>query len=55
MNYDQKIKFKLDGNWEGEGLVKAIYSHSVEVELTSDCKEFSKGCTILVDNKEIAN
>jgi hypothetical protein len=49
----EKIKFLLDGNVEAQGIVKAIYSHTVEVELTSPCKEFDAEAMILVDHSEI--
>ena len=48
-----KINFILDRNVEGEGIVKAIYSHTVEVELTCPCKEYDDGAIILVDHSEI--
>jgi hypothetical protein len=50
---NEKINFLLDRNVEGEGIVKAIYSHTVEVELTSPCKEYNDGVMILVDHSEI--
>ena len=50
----QNIKFKLDNNWEGEGVVRAVYSHSVEVELSKPCKEFDSGVMILVGRDEIS-
>ena len=49
----KKINFLLDGKVKGQGIVKATYSHTVEVELTSPCKEFDAGVMILVDHSEI--
>lgn len=53
MKYNDQIKFRLDGRWDGEGRVKAIYSHTVEVELTKPCKEFDTGVMVIVDHSEI--
>jgi hypothetical protein len=55
MNIEQKISFVLDGNWRGQGVIKVIYGHSVEVELSCDCKEFPKGAMIIVSKREIVS
>jgi hypothetical protein len=52
-SYNQLITFKLDGHWYGNGRIKVINSHSVEVELTNPCKEFPKGTMLIVDNSEV--
>ena len=49
------VKFLLDGKREGQGIIRAIYSHTLEVELTAPCKEFDTGVVILVDYDEIVN
>lgn len=51
--FDDYIAFRLDGNWEGEGLVLESHSHSCTVELIKHCKEYPKGSVIIVDFKEI--
>ena len=51
--FEDHIKFRLDGNWEGEGIVVQSHSHSCDVELTKDCKEYPKGSVIIIDFKEI--
>ena len=57
IEFGKKINFPLDGKVKGQGIVKATYSHTVEVELTSPltspCKEFDAGVMILVDHSEI--
>jgi hypothetical protein len=51
----QDIKFKLDGNWHGEGYVTDVEPSTLtlEVKLTSNCKEFEPGQEILIDENEI--
>lgn len=51
--FGTKISFRLDGNWHGEGIIKQVFSHVYEVELTVPCKEFDAGCMILVEHKEV--
>lgn len=53
LSYNQEISFRLDNSWSGKGLIKVINSHSVEVELLTECKEFPVGAMIIVDKAEI--
>ena len=60
MNTDIKInshvKFALDGGVHayGEGIVKNILSNElIEVELTTNCKEFTIGTLVLVYSNEL--
>jgi hypothetical protein len=54
-----KIKFKLDGHWDGEGIYLALSNSSpnedelYEVLLTKDCKEFKAGTKIYIFKSEI--
>jgi hypothetical protein len=57
-----KIKFKLDGRWDGEGIFNGkeqkrdngtLYDTLYEVILTKDCKEMEKGTKIFVFQSEI--
>lgn len=49
----QKIKFRLDGIWEGEGLVLTNCDGFWEVYLTQRLKEFKIGAHIFVWDDEI--
>lgn len=53
MKYNQEISFRLDNSWHGRGIIKVVNGHSVEVELTTECKEFPVGSIIIVENSEI--
>jgi hypothetical protein len=51
----QKIKFCLDGNWEGEGFIKKIYDNVITVMLEKAVKEIEAGRIIIVDYGEIVD
>jgi hypothetical protein len=53
--FKTKVKFLLDGVHPGEGIVLAVYQHSIEVDLTKPCKEFDAGVVIIVDISEIVS
>ncbi len=53
MKIGDKIKFRLDNHWVGEGIIKASYSNVYEVELTAPCKEFDTGVMIIILKKEV--
>ena len=53
--YGEKIEFKLDGNWSGEGTIVNVWSHSYEVELTKPCKEYPIGMLLLVYKEEVTS
>ncbi len=47
------IKFRLDGKWEGSGMIETYHSNHFGVRLDSDCKEFEAGELISVYFDEI--
>lgn len=53
--YGDKIEFKLDGAWSGEGTIVNVWSQSYEVELTKPCKEYPIGMLLLVYKKEVTS
>ena len=49
----QTVHFRLDGRWEGEGVVTHTSQTDVSVVLTTPCKEFKAGEELSVSNWEI--
>jgi len=55
MKINTLVKFRLDGNWYGEGLFAGTVSNGMIVILTESCKEFPKGTKILIGFDEVIN
>jgi hypothetical protein len=53
--YGDLIKFVLDGNpsHSGRGRVIVPNSHSYDVELLEDVKEYPKGSIVIIDSCEV--
>ncbi len=55
LKFGDKVKFRLDNSWPGEGIVKATYNNVLEVELSAAYKEFDTGVILLVRHEEVIN
>lgn len=53
----QMVYFRLDGRWEGEGILESGKwegnKYILDIRLTSPCKEHAKDTIIRVDNEEV--